>query len=95
MIFVKTVIFLSFSSFFSFAYLLVQEGANSETLEAYIFGCIGVRTVELATRVLWLLKFLQRKPWSSSSLVRATIRRLSQSLNDLLVDFKGQSLIYY
>ena len=76
-------------------YSLAQEGANSETFEAYIFGCIGVRTVELATQVLWLLKFLQRKPWISSLLVRAAIRRLSQSLNHLLVDFKGQSLIYY
>ena len=81
--------------FFSFAYLLAQEGANYETLEAYIFGCIGVRTVELATQVLSLLKFLQRKPWSSSLLVRAAIRQLSQSLNHLLLDFKGQSLIYY
>ena len=56
----------------SFAYS-AQEGANSETLEAYIFGCIGVRTVELATPVLWLLKFLQRKPWSSSLLMRRSL----------------------
>ena len=58
--------------------LVSARGYNSETFKACIFGCIGVKTVELALQVLWLLKFLQRKLWSSSLLVRAAIRRLSK-----------------
>ena len=30
------------------------------TFEAYIFGCVSIRAVELLTQVLWLLKFLQK-----------------------------------
>ena len=49
-------------------YRFMQEDTTSETFEACIFGCIVVRTIDLTTQVLWLLKFLQRKPWSSSLL---------------------------
>ena len=38
--------------FSSFACLLTEDGTNSETFEAFIFGCTVVRIVELATQVL-------------------------------------------
>jgi len=46
---VKIVVFFSFSSSFSFAYSLAQWGAKCEIFEVNIFGCIGVRSVRLAT----------------------------------------------
>ena len=77
-----------------FAYWLAQEGANSETFEAYIFGCIGVRTVELDTSSL-AIEVSSEKGLELQLTVRAAIGRFSQSLIHLLVDFKEQSLMYY
>ena len=51
--------------------LVSTSGSNFEIFEGYIFSYVGVRTTELALQVLWLLTFLQRKPWSSSLLGRA------------------------
>ena len=62
--------------------------------EAYIFGCVSVRALELLTQVLWLLKFLQKKSWWSCLHVRSAIDRFAQSLIHLLVNLMGQSLIY-
>ena len=62
--------------------------------EAYIFGCVSVRALELLTQVLRLLKFLQKKSWWPCLHVRSTIDRIAQSLIHLLVNLMGQSLIY-
>ena len=64
-----------------------------EIFEAYIFGCVSVRAVELLTQVLWILKFLHKKSWWSRLHVRSAIDRFSHSLIHLLVDLMGQSLI--
>ena len=61
--------------------------------KAYIFICVNVRTLELLTLVLWLLKFLQKKSWCSHLHVRSAIDRFSQSLIHLLVNFMGQSMV--
>ena len=37
-----------------------KGGANSETFETCIFGCTDVRTMELATQVLWHVKFFRK-----------------------------------
>ena len=39
---------------FSFAYWLAQWGTKCEIFKVCIFGCIGDRSVGLATRILWL-----------------------------------------
>ena len=60
-------------------------------VEAYIFGYVSVRALEL--QVLQLLKFLQESWWSCLH-VRSTIDRFSQSVIHLLVNLMGQSLLY-
>ena len=62
-IFVK--LFIFFSS--SFLYSLVQQNAYIHNFEAYIFGCVSIRTVKLLWQVLWLLKFSDTKSWYSCS----------------------------
>ena len=58
----------------SFAYSLAQWGAKCENFEVKIFGCIGVRSVGFSSNtIFWLHKFLQRKSYSSSLLVRSAI----------------------
>ena len=56
----KIVVFFSFSFFF-FACLLAQQAHTARNFKAYTFVCVNVRTLELLTQVLWLLKFLQNK----------------------------------
>ena len=64
----------------------------ARNFEAYIFGCVSVRALELLTQVLWLLKFLQKESWWSCLHVRSDIYRFTQSLIHLLVNLMGQSL---
>ena len=59
--------------FLPFTYSLAQWGAKCEIFEVSIFGCIKLRSVRLAKLVLYVQKFLQRKPWSCSLLARAAI----------------------
>ena len=66
---------------------------TAQNSEAYIFACVNVRTLELLTQALWLIKFLQKKYRCSHLHVRSTIDRFSQSLIHLLVDLIEQSLI--
>ena len=66
----------------------------AKIFEAYIFGFVNVRALELLTQVLWLLKFLQKKSWWSCLHVRSATDQFSQSLIHLLVNLMEQSLIY-
>ena len=73
----------------------IQKMAHAaQIFQAYTFGYVSVRVIELLAQVLWLLKFLQKKCWCSHLHVRSAIGQFSQSLIHLLVDFIGQSMIY-
>ena len=45
-----------------FAYLLAQWTIHAILFEAFIFGCVSIRAMELQTQVFWLLKFLFGAP---------------------------------